>query len=301
MQIELQWQTSFRASSYHAAAMLLRSRELSDPRMGQALAKPALNLKRWLGGSHADAELFFDHLLPLSLDAQSRRELATTVTNKVVGRQDSAFLADSLSDLLETLENAYREVAPTIEQESRPQHESLESQWRLHSRGLMTGVARLTDEDFLVTRAQVIPVHPIVGGAGQPFLFYNAVLVEIVATDANTPLPEVLRLAWLLSTLNLELPRHSENLGRARLRLIGPLAMIPIVLAAAEPLSLARCDRSTLRQAVASWGPWPLETDRIVDELDEWWDVYSEARPPLSAALAALDLMLSRTYAAVSG
>lgn len=300
MQIELQWQTSFRASCYHAVAMLLRGRELSDPRMGPALAEPALNLKRWLGGTHADAGLFFDHLLPLSLDPQSRRELATTVTNKVIGRQDSTFLADSLSDLLETLEIAYRQVVPRIEQESLPRHESLDSQWRVHGSGLMAGVARLTDEDFLVTRAQVISVHPIVGGAGQPFLFYNAVLVEIVATDAKTPLPEVLRLAWLLSALNLELPRYSENVGRARLRLIGPLAMIPIVLAAAEPLSLARCDRSTLRQAVASWGPWPSETDRIVDELEEWWDVYSQGSLSLSAALAALDRMLDQTYAAVS-
>ncbi len=106
-------------------------------------------------------------------------------------------------------------------------------------------------------------------------------------------LPEPLRLAWLVAQLNLKLPVYSETLPRERLALIAGLALVPVVLAAAEPLEQAVCDEPTIRRAVARWMPLAPGAEAWPDVVVAWWDVYRTMRPRWLAALQALDQMLA--------
>ena len=112
-------------------------------------------------------------------------------------------------------------------------------------------------------------------------------------------LPETVRLGWLLSQLNLDLPKYSERLHRDRLRPVTALAMIAAVLASAAEVELARNDAATLSLALQSWrDAWSAsfsvapEVD-LADTLSRWWETYQTSRPPFAVALTALDEMLT--------
>jgi hypothetical protein len=108
-------------------------------------------------------------------------------------------------------------------------------------------------------------------------------------------LPEVVRLAWMLSQLNLELPIHSEHIGTHLIGRLGPLAMLPATLAAAEVLELSKCDESTAELAIEQWHiPVPKDKDvhqQVVPALMDWWETYLQTKPSMGTALQALAKM----------
>jgi len=106
-------------------------------------------------------------------------------------------------------------------------------------------------------------------------------------------LPETLRLAWLLSQLNLDVPAFSENIAPQRLDLAAALAMIPVALTAAENLKLASATDEAIAQAAQTWLAPNDRGEGRIDILTQWWSAYKGRRPHWSAALEALDRLLS--------
>jgi hypothetical protein len=183
----------------------------------------------------------------------------------------------------------------------------------------------------MVPNADVVLVYPAYGGGGRAHLLYNSVRIEAVLTNPVPELPEIVRLAWLLAQLNIDLPAFSENLRPQRRNKIAQLAMLPATLQAAEEVELARCDPAAIRLALKVWNvgasrvltegqnemspqpassDWGLEeattfnpsncsADAVQDQgeltsvLFEWWQTYVESRPRWPTALAALDRMLA--------
>jgi hypothetical protein len=150
-------------------------------------------------------------------------------------------------------------------------------------------VARLTESDLLVSQADVILVQPVQGGGGAAHWNYNSVRIETVLANPVEQLPEVVRLGWLLAQLNMDLPKFQGDMRRDALAEIGPLAMIPPVLAAAQEVELARCDLPTLAAALKAWQTGPAEPGVLI----EWWDTYQTARPAWTVALGALARLLA--------
>jgi hypothetical protein len=157
---------------------------------------------------------------------------------------------------------------------------------------------RLTEADLLVDEASVVLVYPALGGGGTAHPANNSLRFEAVLANPLEQLPETVRLGWLVSQLNLDLPKFSERIPRDRLRAIIALAMLPPALASASEVELARNDAATLSLALKSWcDAWPAsfvvgpEID-LADTLSRWWETYQTSRPPFAIALAALDEML---------
>ncbi len=147
----------------------------------------------------------------------------------------------------------------------------------------------LTEQDLVVSEADVILVQPALGGAGAAHWLYNSVRIEAVLANPIAELPEVVRLGWLLAQLHLDLPKFQGNLRLDRLLEIGPLAMIPPMLAAAQEVELARMDEPTLALALTAWNAAPIEPGKLL----EWWDTYQSTNPPWTVALGALERMLA--------
>jgi hypothetical protein len=108
----------------------------------------------------------------------------------------------------------------------------------------------------------------------------------------DAQLPEIVRLAWLLSQLNVDLPLFSETIHRDRLPLVASLAMLPPALTAAQSADLARCDRPTVQRSLASWIVDKPPEPELADMLLSWWDTYTASRPAWHVAISALDRML---------
>jgi hypothetical protein len=191
-----------------------------------------------------------------------------------------------LTDLEQSLDAAL----PRLEDELNLRCGPLQQQWEARGPGLLATMGRIAEEDLIPPSARMVLVHPVLGGGGVAHPSYNAVSFEAMLTDSMDGLPEVVRMAWLLGQLNLELPRFSDRLGAPRSIHLGALALVPITLAAAEQVELARCDATTIGRAMAQWCQ-PDTTPEKAKSVAEWWNVYHTSRPPLDIALEALQRM----------
>lgn len=302
MTIQLRWLASESASCFHAVAALSRNLPLADARVAAALADWIDPLLDSLAAVGLPADRCWQHLLPLCPEVHNNRTLAERILNKLLGPNDRSDSAESrLAGNFSDLESAFRRAVPRVVEELELRSRPIREAWEARGPGLLATVGRLTEPALLVEQADVVLVHPSLGGAGAAHLLYNSVRLEAVLANPQASLPEVARLAWLLSQLHLDLPRYTENLPRDHVPTIAALAMLPVILTAAEQVELARCDQQTLELAITTWdvgangGASPEgfgAAGEIASALLDWWGTFRESRPRINVGLAALDQML---------
>ena len=286
--MELQWISSVPASALYAALALVRRRSLVDSDLAAALRPAVAALESELTLYGYPSETLLWQWIPLAASFDGDPELAKVALNKAVGRNHPACCAPVAAEAVVRLQAALLAARPRIAEELPLRMEPLRNQWEARGPGLLAGMRRLTGDDLLVPAASLVLVQPVLGGGGEPHPTYNRVTFEAVLANPIACLPEVLRLGWLLAQLNFDLPVYEDRLGRKRMEFVGPLALIPVVLAAAEDIELARCDAEHLRLALTTW----LDRPDVFDTLAAWWETYRESRPSWIVGLAALGEML---------
>ena len=290
--MDLNWRISGPASCFHVVSVLSQGQQPDDEELAAALQEATTSLTRQLRGDFVPEQKFLEHLVPLAAGIASPVELAEVALTKVIGRAKAQSYAIRYRPLLADLLARYRVRRPDLSTHLRPQLAGLQAQWSTYGSTLLGGVANLCEEGLLVDRADVLLVEPVLGGWGAAHLFYNSVHIEAWDDENADGLGEILRLTWLLSQLNLDLPKFTEDLGIERAATIGSLAMIPPVLAAAERAELASCDQQTLSQAIQIWFPALAGLAEVDSKLADWWNIYQARRPPLPVAFAALDQLI---------
>src|SRR5262245_14315039 len=288
--MELHWRTNEGVSLFHAVDQVRRGYALSTANLAAALAEPTATIVASVREERLVPELFWRHLVPLAAEFDNPRQLAEVLLVKLQGRTEARVRIPRFTRNLTALRSAYDQAAPSLE-ESAPQIEALKQNWAPHGAGLLAGLKTWTDDAILVDEAIVYVVPPVTPGGGWMHLPYNSVRLEPVA-DVEGQLSEVLRLAWLLAPLNLDMPTYSEAIITSRLDRVAALAMIPVTLAAAEKLRLESSSPERIAQAVRQWLPPAGAEPAVVDTLAQWWETYKSRRPPWSAALTALDQLL---------
>ncbi len=191
-------------------------------------------------------------------------------------------------------------------------------QFAARGKGLLLQLGKLTDQKLLVDSATIVPVMPFLGGGGTTHLQQNLVTFESLVVDPYPKLPESVRLAWLLSQLQLDLPRYHEQIRHHTLETLSAVAMIPPVLAAAEHVELSHPSEETIRLALQAWRvikkqplapkneagpPSPQNSITLAEEplaslLWRWWNTYEDSKPAWNIGLGALDQMLYEASAA---
>ena len=290
----LRWRVSLSSSCFHAAAALSRQEPFADERLRAALQEPAAALLAELRGGGIEIREFFDQAVPLAADFESNRGLAERILAKLPSRSGelNQQAAGRLAGWFTELEAAFTAAVPRVVDELTLRSGPLRDQWEARGPGLLAAIARKTEPGVLPASAEVVLVHPALGGAGAACSLYNKVVLEAVLTNPLGDLPETVRLGWLLSTLNLDLPKYSETLRREKLPLLACLAMLPAALAAAEDVELIG-ERPSLARALTAWRlASDGAADSLAERLKQWWATYQESRPPWGVALAALDQLL---------
>ncbi len=293
MLCQLHWTIDPNMSCYHAVEIVLRGWPLADAALKAALAAPIQNLKGVLEGDHLIPLAFTEHLVPLSHGAEGCVELALTVLRKLAGRDFAENRHRRYADLLEPILNVWRNELPRLDERWPIRGEWLQGQWTEHETGLLTAVTNWTEHRFILPEAEVFLVHPLTGGGGAAHLRYRSARLESITENLDAKLPEVVRLAWLVSALNLVMPRYTDRFPTVqRCLAVGLRAMIPVALTAAQELKLAALDNATLESAVQMWLPDPEVG--LAANLLQWWEVYRDTRPKWPLALAALDRVLGK-------
>jgi hypothetical protein len=292
MPTNLRWIASVSASCFHAAAAQDAGRALVEPKLATALAPGIESLRAQFDASGVARERFIRHLVPLSAGIENNRELAAAAWRKAMSAAPDDITISPLAAAMARLKHDFASELPDLLDELELRAAPLVEQWDARGPGLLASVGRLTEADLVVEQADVILVHPALGGGGEAHLAYNSVRIEALLANPHAQLPEVARLAWFISQLSLDLPMYSEKIDGARLPRVAALAMIPPVLAAAEQVELARYDDATLRLALQAWEVADADVENVAVTLDTWWRTYTEAPMPFAVGLVALDKML---------
>jgi hypothetical protein len=142
----------------------------------------------------------------------------------------------------------------------------LSQQWAARGPGIEKVLAERLGRSF-PEQAVVYLVYPVLGGRGQRLSDNRSIRLEALLTDALPGLPEVVRLAWLLSPLELELntPTTSNQFASS-------LALTMVVLDAGQQVELNRCDQETVQTALTGWHLVSDEqADMLAEKLVRWW------------------------------
>lgn len=292
-QSDLRWLVNPSASCLHAAEAICRGVPLVDARLASALADPAESLYRELRSLNLPQARTWQHLFGLSPGIENNYEFAKVAMTKTVGRDRvSNEAVQRLAECLSRLKAVAKRETPNLVDELQLRARPLREQWEARGPGMMREAAQWSDPRIVVPRADILLVQPVLGGGGEAHLSYNSLRIEAVLTNPHPELPEVVRLAWMLGQLNLDLPRFSDAVHGGRLPQVAQMAMLPVALKAAQSVELARCDRKSAELALGAWRiATPLGID-AVDTVWTWWETYLETRPPWPVALTALDRML---------
>lgn len=292
MNFSSSFRTSLSTSALHAAKAILDGRPLADARLADALAPAAVDLQRQIDAAGLPSEALWRQLIPLSANLESNRQLAEVALTKVVGRttRSEAHTA-GLAQAITQLEASMRTALPRLDEELPLRIGPLREQWEARGPGLLYGVQRLTEPGVLPESADIVLVHPAVGGAGDAFHKNNLVTLEGVLTNPHAELPETVRLAWLIAQLNADLPKFGENIHAQRLPAVAAFALLPPILQAAEDVELVHPSPMLLTKAIEAWNlPVPADIDPAT-LLTDWWTTYLDSRPAWGVALTALDQM----------
>jgi hypothetical protein len=306
--MQLTWKASEPASAIYAATCLSTGLPVADARLAEAFA-PAVDM---LLAEFAACTAPADRLLPLLTGLASRgvdenRQLVEQALTKLFGRLGDRSpmsasvgrLAGAIAGVKAAFQTAYSKTAdsrPLVDELSLRSRPLLE-QWESRGPGLLLQLARSTEENVLVSNAEVALVYPFVGGHGMAHHPLNCVTFEAVLTNPIESLPEVLRLAWLLAQLNVDLPMYSDHVSAARRDAVGQLALVPAVLAAAEYVELTHFSAASIGKTLAAWRLVDAATaaDPVSAQsktLLSWWNTYQQGETPWAVALGALEQML---------
>jgi len=285
---QLRWQTSTLAGCFHAADALRRGRPLAEAAVAEALVEPLASLQTALQEERVPATAFWAHLLPLSADTGGLHELAQRALVKSVGLTETGPRLVRIRERLVAIKNACLAAQPGLGDTTAVTTQPLQQQWAQYGAGLLAQMVCRTEPDILVEEATVVGVYPLQGGGGAAHLAYNLACIEVVGPAERAALPEVVRLAWLVSMLNLDLPRYSERIRGGRLALVAALAMLPVAVTAAADVRLTPSAQS-LADVLPDWVP---EAQHRAGQVADWWDAYQRLRPDWGNALKGLDLLL---------
>jgi len=292
MATNIRWICSQSASCFHAAAAIAADRVLADSALWDALEPTARELGRWVAAAEIPAETFWRLLPGFAAGIENNLQLAEVVLRKTLGGARAGSLAPRLADLFFELEKEFRQAKPHVVAELELRGRPLREQWEARGNGMLFHIGELTDTALIADSAEVILVHPALGGGGQAHLHLNSARLEAVLANPVAELPEAARLGWLVSQLHCDLPIHGEMVNTHRLPAVAELALLPPALEAACRVELTKASDELLPLAVEHWLAGPPDSTERVEAVRSWWQTYQLDRPPWRVALAALDRML---------
>jgi hypothetical protein len=307
----LRFIASVSASTFHAVDAIARGRSLSDPRVAEALWSPLEAIRVAVAARDLSLPELLTHLVPLAAGIEDNRQLAEVACRKAFGPPRDERLETELALAFAQAEMAFRHALPALLDELEQHGHALRDRWEADGPGLLHSLERLTEPGVLPDQAVCVLVWPATGGGGVANPAYNSLRIEVLPADPVPEFPEVLRLAWLLAQLNIDLPRFQGNLTRQRAARAAALALVPLTLAAAAEEALSHDDAATLARALETWDLVPAgqriphaaqlpaatsgtspDAAALPSILSRWWETYAASRPGWHVALAALDRML---------
>lgn len=291
--MEIKWLGSLSANACHAADLACRHLAANCP-LVEAVSRPAQWLTEEIRAARLPEASFWANLLPISAQFENNRQLVDAVLRRILPskqRADGSATA-RLAGCIADVEAAVAKTQPDLVESLLARAERARAEWDEVGPGLLARIAALTDPGVIAQAVAIVPLWPAMGGFASTHLPWNLARVELAA-DGPQPLPDSVRIAWLVAQLNLDLPMFSETIPADRVAQVASLAMLPPTLHASAEARLTDSPPS-LNAALEALHLKVGDPAATSAKLENWWQTYLDARPGWDVALAALDRVLDR-------
>jgi hypothetical protein len=292
---KIRWVADPELSAAHSAYVVATGAACTDSKTEQLLIGPVTEINNRLLSSSIDVAVFWQqYLARLLLGAQINAACAAALMSggcsELQVEQTSKAISNRLSDARQAYASRFPKLGEQLELRARP----LREKWDAVGPGLLRDVERQVWDNsppsgWWTPRLTAQLVQPIRGGDGGYAANAGKFWIEAMLTDVDPRVPEVLRVAWLITRIAIE--SHTRNKpGEQSLATAWSLACVPLVLTAAVNLDLIPQNPLPIKRAMELW---QRSDANIGEELEQWWTGYKQSPAPLPVALRQLDQSLA--------
>tara|TARA_R110002049_G_scaffold185580_3_gene353806 strand:- start:31107 stop:32021 length:915 start_codon:yes stop_codon:yes gene_type:complete len=290
----IRWSASTKLSEIHAARTVAMGRSLTDRKTEQALVAPATEVNQRLLSASIDVTTFWQRLFDeTAFDAENPRacEIALVAAgcSELQAEQTGKAIGSRLGECRIAFHRRYPKLAQQLALRSQP----LCQRWDMIGHGMLSGITKriwggAAPNDWWPSRIEGLMVQPIRGGDGGYDPDANQFWMEAMLTDVDPAVPEILRVAWLVTRVATE--QHTrDRLSAEPSSLPWGIGSVPFVLSTAAELDVIPDGPLPISRAVELWH---LGDATVGQATQRWWQHWQESPTPLPVALTKLGQQL---------
>jgi len=290
----IQWVPHPELSAAHAAYLVATRAKCNDHKTEQLLVQPVTEVNNRLFASAVDVSQFWQqYLLQVMSDVPMERAcgiaLLSAGANEMQVDQTTKAIVNRLGDARLAFISRYPKLTEQLDLRARP----LRERWETYGPGLLNQVGKQIwgdspPDEWWMPQITVLTVQPMRGGDGGCDAGSSRLWLEAMLTDVDPRVPEVLRVAWLVTRMAID-HYARETTGYLSLMLPWSLVSVPLVLNAGKELELVRGDVLPISEAMKLWHFGDVKTAETVSK---WWTEQEGSAAPMPARLKQLDEML---------
>ena len=291
---KIRWVSHPELSAAHAAYLVASRVQCNDQKTEQTQIQPVTEVNNRLFASAVDVSQFWQqYLLQILSDVPLERAcgvaLLSAGANEMQVDQTTKAIVNRMSDARLAFNHRYPKIAEQLDLRARP----LRERWETYGPGLLNQVGKQIwgdspPEDWWMPNVTALMVQPIRGGDGGCDASSSRLWLEAMLTDVDPRVPEVLRVAWLVTAMAIENYTRQTS-GDLRLMRPWSLVSVPLVLKAGSEMELFRGDELPICEAMKVWR---FGDEQVAEIVSQWWTLQSDSSAPMPARLQRLDEML---------
>lgn len=289
------WAVSVDLSVAHAIHSVAVGAKCTEPKTEALLIDPVANINTRLVSETMDVSRFWaqfqlNAIAGMPAETCIRHSLATAGCGEMQIDTVASAVTRQYNDAVAAFMSRYPKLLDQLELRAKP----LKDRWGTYGIALLRSVEQLIwqnspPDDWWAPRVSGLLVQPIRGGAGIWDAENERFWIEAMLADADPDIPEVLRIAWLITQIAIENHTRSRS-NEFSLLTAWEYAAVPIVLAAAQDVELVRPGPLPIQRALLSW---TSGKEAAAPKLSAWWEQWQEKQNALPLALRDLSDSLS--------
>jgi hypothetical protein len=292
--VNVRWIDHVEMSAAHAAHIVAIGAAFADPRTEQILVDPVTEINNRLVSSSLDvAEFWGWYLRQIMVDATLSDACVAALSAAGCSELQLDQIAGAIRGQLVDARGLFLRKFPKLAEQLQLRARPLRDQWDTYGPGLLREVGRRIwgekpPQRWSPARVDALLVQPIRGGDGGYDAARQRIWVEAMLTDADPAVPEVLRVAWLITRLTID--SYIRGKGEDALSASWSLVSVPLVLEAGRELGLVHAPELPIEKAMILWHFGDAE---VAETLAHWWQQHAHSNLPLPAALKILEASLT--------
>lgn len=287
--LNLRWKAQVELSVAHASFVVATGANCTDRKIEQTLISPVTDINNRLLSASLDIGAFWKrYLLEILRESSMQQACTEALECSGCGEMQIEATSKAICSRLSDARLGFLTRFPKLSEQLPLRLKPLRDRWETVGQGLLLDIARQIwrepPNQWWPATTSAMMIQPMRGGDGGFDLESQSLWMEAVLTDVEPEVPEVLRMAWLITRMAIHSHIQTKSADPS-LAKPWSLVSVPLVLSAGKSLELVRGDELPIRRAMELWQFGDTETAQT---LAVWWPQFLDSDQPLPAALKIL-------------